>query len=207
MGKLICDSTASSPWKDPTSTPDVIPTVDLITPAWENVSGLEDQQKRNLERLQTKGVLWKHPKDQTLEAIVFRLSHGGDVEADGNCLFTASCKAMGMMMGVDGRELRRRCVKRFVEDLGGFSKNERDLIDDAIRHMYCPDLKCGWGIHVVQELKLVAKKQERVQLDLAIDELVNLGMQRYNLDFLDFLHFDVYMCVYVILCVLVIERG
>lgn len=107
------------------------------------------------------------------------------MEADGNCLFTASCKAMGMMKGVeDARELRRRCVKRFVEDLGGFCKNERDLIDDAIRHMYCPDLKCGWGIHVVQELKLVAKKLERVQLDLAIDELVNLGMQRYNLDFL-----------------------
>ncbi|KAL1808813.1 hypothetical protein ACET3Z_025803 [Daucus carota] len=178
MGKLICDSPNSSPWKDPTSTPDLISAVDFISPAaWENVSGLEDQQKRTLERLQTKGVLWKHPKDQTHEAIVFRLSHGGDVEADGNCLFTASCKAMGMA-GVDARELRRRCVKRFVEDLGGFSKNERDLIDDAIRHMYCPDLKCGWGVHVVQELKLVAKKDDRVQLDLAIDELVNLGMQR-----------------------------
>ncbi|KAL8121398.1 uncharacterized protein LOC141659063 [Apium graveolens] len=177
MGKLICDSATSSPWKDPTSTPDLISPVDLISPTWENVSGLEDQQKRNLERLQTKGVLWKHPIDQTLDSIVFRLSHGGDVEADGNCLFTASRKAMGLKE-IDAKELRRRTVKRFVEDLGDLSKNERDLIDDAIRHMYCPDLKCGWGIHVVQELKLLAKKQDRNDLDLAIDELLNLGMQR-----------------------------
>ncbi|KAK1365632.1 Gap junction beta-4 protein [Heracleum sosnowskyi] len=182
MGKLICDSPTSSPWKDPTSTPaspspDIISPVDLISPAWENVSGLEDQQKRNLERLQTKGVLWKHPKDQTLDSVVFRLSHGGDVEADGNCLFTASRKAMGLKE-IDAKELRRRTVRRFVEDLAGLSKNERDLIEDAIRHMYCPDLKCGWGIHVVQELKLLAKKQDRNDLDLAIDELLNLGMQR-----------------------------
>lgn len=100
------------------------------------------------------------------------------MEPDGNCLFTASHKAMGGLNAIDAKELRRRTVKRFVEDLGGLNKNERDLIDDAIKHMYSPDLKYGWGIHVVQELKLLAKKQDRQDLDLAIDELLNLGMQR-----------------------------
>lgn len=55
---------------------------------------------------------------------------------------------------------------------------EREAIDDAIRHMYSPDLKNGWGIHVVQEVKLLAKKEDRFALDSAIDELVHLGMQR-----------------------------
>ncbi|TKY64930.1 hypothetical protein E2542_SST07781 [Spatholobus suberectus] len=79
---------------------------------------------------------------------------------------------------VDARELRRRTVARFSEDFGSASFEEREAIDDAIRHMYSPDLKNGWGIHVVQEVKLLAKKEDRFALDSAIDELVHLGMQR-----------------------------
>ncbi|CAL5395926.1 unnamed protein product [Camellia sinensis] len=192
MGKLICDSTTSSqiiPWRDPTSAPsiDSIETVDLTdqitttATAWENVSGLEDQQKRHLRGLYAKGVLWKHPGDPS-SAVVFRLSHGGEVKADGNCLFTASQKAMMKSSTaeiMDAGDLRRRTVKRFMEDLGSFvSGEERNAIDDAIRHMYSPDLKSGWGIHVVQEVKLLAKKEDREGLDSSINELLLLGMQR-----------------------------
>ncbi|XP_059656623.1 uncharacterized protein LOC132303406 [Cornus florida] len=192
MGKLICDSTTSSPvipWRDPTSAPtlDSIETVDLADHntinAWENVTGLEDQQRRHLQRLHAKGVLWKHPGDGdsdssvVAEGVVFRLTHGGDVEADGNCLFTASQKAMGSA-AAGARDLRRRTVRRFLEDLGSVSGLERDVIEDAIKHMYSPDLRSGWGIHVVQEIKLLAKKEGREALDSAIDELVQLGMQR-----------------------------
>ncbi|XP_076960213.1 uncharacterized protein LOC143636523 [Bidens hawaiensis] len=170
MGKLICaDSTASSPvipWKDP---PSPIP--------WDDVTGLEDQQKRNLQRLHTKGVLWKHPPNKTPnQDVVFRLSHGGDVEADGNCLFTASQRAMNL--NINATDLRRRTVTRFLQDLGGGSETDRDNIDAAIKHMYAPDLRSGWGIHVVQEIKLLAKRSDRQSLDAAIDELVSLGMQR-----------------------------
>ncbi|KAK2993574.1 hypothetical protein RJ640_030881 [Escallonia rubra] len=200
MGKLICDSTASSPvipWRDPTSAPSLdqldvdqsttttATAIATLKPtAWEYVSGLEDQQRRQLQRLHTKGVLWKHPESQRSQesqdfppAVVFRLSHGGDVEADGNCLFTASMRAMGLI-GVSGRDLRRRTVRRFLEDIGSVADLERDLIGGAIRHMYSPDLGSGWGVHVVQEVKLLAKKEDRKGLDLAIDELVHLGMQR-----------------------------
>ncbi|GAB4828574.1 hypothetical protein Ancab_018234 [Ancistrocladus abbreviatus] len=52
------------------------------------------------------------------------------------------------------------------------------MTESAIRHMYAPDLKSGWGIHLVQEVKLLAKKADRESLDSAIDELVNLGMRR-----------------------------
>ncbi|XP_057495564.1 uncharacterized protein LOC130780573 [Actinidia eriantha] len=184
MGKLICDSTTSSPviqWKDPTTSPslDTIETITTtITTTWETVSGIEDQQKRHLQRLHAKGVLWKPPGDDS-SAVVFRLSHGGDVDADGNCLFTASRKAIWSTAApIDARELRRRTVRRFFTDLGSLSGDERSEIDAAIKHMYSPDLKSGWGIHVVQEVKLLAKKQDRDGLDSAIDELVHLGMQR-----------------------------
>ena len=100
------------------------------------------------------------------------------MEADGNCLFTASQKAMGLT-AIDARDLLRRTVKRFLEDLGCVSGMEREGIEEAIKHMYSPDLKSGWGIHVVQEVKLLAKKVDREALDSAINELVNLGMQRY----------------------------
>ncbi|XP_057486983.1 uncharacterized protein LOC130773068 [Actinidia eriantha] len=185
MGKLICDSMTSSPaipWREPTLSPsmDVMDPGDLVDQSsaatWEKVSGLEDQQRRSLLRLHDKGVLWKHPGDRP-HAVVFRLSHGGDVEADGNCLFTASQRAMGAKVGGAG-ELRRRTVRRFLEDLRSVGEEERKAIDAAIRHMYFPDLRSGWGVHVVQEVKLLANKQDREGLNSAIDELVCFGMQR-----------------------------
>lgn len=201
MGKLLCDSStvaetfqSSSPtvaWRDPPakSAPldeDPIEALDLVdqstADAWDAVLGLEDQQRRHLQRLHAKGVLWKHPEedDSSLpqKSMVFRLSHGGEVSSDGNCLFTASHKAMMAAREVDARELRRRTVRRFLEDYGSASVEERDVISDVIRHLYAPDLRAGWGIHVIQEVKLLAKKDERVSLDSAIDELLQLGMQR-----------------------------
>ncbi|RDX97246.1 hypothetical protein CR513_19998, partial [Mucuna pruriens] len=207
MGKLLCDSStvaepfqgsppAALPWRDPKSEP--IGAVDLVVPAniagaafsgsgWEDVVGLEEQQRRHLQRLHAKGVLWKPPEEEessssplsssALRSVVFRLSHGGEVSADGNCLFTASRKAMGRE-DVDARGLRRRTVERFLEDFRSASVEDREGIDDAIRHMYSPDLKNGWGIHVVQEVKLLAKKEDRFAHDSAIEELVHLGMQR-----------------------------
>ncbi|KAL9386661.1 hypothetical protein Peur_019785 [Populus x canadensis] len=194
MGKLLCDSTAAvaeTTFQTPTSPAvhwrdDPKATVDLseqtltiaAQPTWEDVIGLEDQQRRHLQRLQTKGVLWKHPKnDDSFPAVVFRLSHGGDVSADGNCLFTASQRAMAARE-LDARKLRSRTVRRFVEDFGSVSGEEKEVINGAIKHMYAPDLKNGWGIHVVQEIKLLANKEDRVALDSAIEELVLLGMQR-----------------------------
>ncbi|XP_042503833.1 uncharacterized protein LOC122080985 isoform X2 [Macadamia integrifolia] len=83
-----------------------------------------------------------------------------------------------MGLAVDARELRRRTVRRFLDDLGSDGTSQRDSIDVTIKHLYSPDLKSGWGIHVVQELKLLAKKEDRVGLDVPINELVDLGMQR-----------------------------
>lgn len=216
MGKLLCNSTTVAepfqgspaavalPWIDSKSPSqmDALGAVNLIVPAnlaadafsggWEDVVGLEEQQRRHLQRLHAKGVLWKPPETEDssssspslsdLRSVVFRLSHGGEVSSDGNCLFTASRKAMGYEE-MDPKELRRRTVARFLEDFGSVSFEERDAIDDAIRHMYSPDLKNGWGIHVVQEVKLLAKKEDRFALDSAIDELVHLGMQRYYMLF------------------------
>ncbi|XP_010453366.1 PREDICTED: uncharacterized protein LOC104735303 [Camelina sativa] len=205
MGKLLCDSTATFqspsptvPWREPsTAAAESLDDVDLVdestaaaaveavektmeaaATAWDEVFGLEEQQRRHLSRLHARGVLWKHPgKDESSASVVFRLSHGGEVSSDGNCLFTASHKAMEAR-GIDARDLRRRTVRRFLEDFGSASEGEKEVITDAIRHMYSPDLKSGWGIHIVQEEKLLAKKDERETLDSAIEELIQIGMQR-----------------------------
>ncbi|CAA2997386.1 Hypothetical predicted protein [Olea europaea subsp. europaea] len=197
MGKLICDSTASSPvipWRDPTTTlssldsaataaGDIVEKSTPLVPenitSWENVSGLEDQQKKHLTRLYNKGVLWKHPEDKSL-SVVFKLSYGGEVEADGNCLFTAARRSMGgdVAATATARELRMRSVRRFVEDLAAADEETKGVIESAIRHMYAPDLKSGWGIHVVQEVKMLTNKQDREGLDSSINELVQIGMQR-----------------------------
>ncbi|KAL0648037.1 hypothetical protein Bca4012_046328 [Brassica carinata] len=203
MGKLLCDSTATIqspsptvPWREPSTAAAAIDDVDLVNQssaaaaveaaektmaatAWDDVSGLEEQQRRHLRRLHAKGVLWKHPgkEESSSPPVVFRLSHGAEVSSDGNCLFTASQKAMEAR-GVDARDLRRRAVRRFLEDFGSAGEEEKEAVREAIRHMYSPDLKAGWGIHIVQEEKLLAKKEERESLDSAIDELVQIGMQR-----------------------------
>ncbi|XP_010534703.1 PREDICTED: uncharacterized protein LOC104810209 [Tarenaya hassleriana] len=201
MGKLLCDSPATIqassptvPWREPptTNASSTLDDVDLVdqsaaaavvaaaTTAWDEVVGLEEQQRRHLQRLHARGVLWKRPvkeEDDLPASVVFRLSHGGEVSADGNCLFTASQRAMGAR-GIDARELRRRTVRRFLEDFGSAKEEEKEVIGEAIRHMYSPDLKNGWGIHVVQEVKLLAKKEDRENLDSAIEELIQIGMQR-----------------------------
>ncbi|RVW84100.1 hypothetical protein CK203_040601 [Vitis vinifera] len=73
-----------------------------------------------------------------------------------------------MRCEIDARELRRRTVKRFLEDLGSLSSVERESANDAIKHMYSPDLRSGWGIHVIQEVKLLARKEDREGLMLPL---------------------------------------
>ncbi|XP_074588918.1 uncharacterized protein LOC141844826 [Curcuma longa] len=195
MGKLLLsDSTAAaeilSPSPPPPSTlhwpgPTAILTqeaADLTcaadaAAAWAAVSGLEEQQRRRMERIHARGVFWKNPRDAESTGVAFRLEHGGDVEADGNCLFTAARRVLGPK-APSARELRQRGVRRFLEDYQAGDGAGREAADGAIRNLYSPDLKSGWGIHVVQELKLLARKEDRENLDASIQELVDLGMQR-----------------------------
>eukprot|EP01018_Ginkgo_biloba_P012092 Gb_21300 [translate_table: standard] len=141
---------------------------------WETVTGLEEVQRKALRRLTSRGVYWKHPSKSSI-SVLFILFHGGDVEADGNCLFSAAQKAMRLKNSP--QELRRRAVKRFLEDYeaGVCPKEETDL---AIKHLYAPDLDGGWGVHFVQEVKLLARKADRMALDASIDELVQVGVSR-----------------------------
>lgn len=186
MGKLICDTTSNQPvlpWLNTSSTPppdseNPTTTTAAISEAasWDDVIGLEEQQRRHMTRLHEKGVLWRHPQDKTLSA-VFRLSHGGAVDHDGNCLFTAARRSMGV--DLSPRELRARVVARFLQDLENADQETKSLIQSIIINMYSPDLSSGWGVHVVQEVKFLARKQDREALDAAIDELVRFGgMQR-----------------------------
>ncbi|KAI4368514.1 hypothetical protein MLD38_017063 [Melastoma candidum] len=184
MGKLLCDSASAggspSPWIHPPQQKqphreeeslDSIPSVDPASSSWDRVPGLEDRQRNRLKRLCSKGVLWKNPKANDSAPVVFLLSHGGEVSSDGNCLFTA----VGRGIGVEPRDLRRRVVRTFQE---GVRDDEKAAVEGVIRNMYAPDVGKGWGVHVVQEVKVLAPKVERDWLDKGIEELVQLGMSR-----------------------------
>jgi len=102
---------------------------------WDAVWALEDQQRRRLHRIWERGVAWK-PSSPGAEGaapapapVVFRLDHGGEVDADGNCLFTAARTA-------DARELRHRAVRRFTEVYTAVGEDDKDAIAAAVRHLY-----------------------------------------------------------------------
>ncbi|XP_062206777.1 uncharacterized protein LOC133908667 [Phragmites australis] len=192
MGKILCDPSAAavaealppSPapapppqllaWPAPAPEPATSPT------GWDAVWALEDQQRRRLHRIWERGVAWKPSPTDGAEAapapVVFRLDHGGEVDADGNCLFTAARTAAAAK--ADARELRHRAVRRFTEVYAAAGDDDRGAVDAAVRHLYAPDLKAGWGVHVVQEIKVLAPKAQRDALETAIQELVDIGIQR-----------------------------
>lgn len=142
---------------------------------WETVKGLEDQQRTALAKIASKGVLWKHPSKGI--SYVLSLHHGGDVDADGNCLFTASQKAMHLQ-GLSPQGLRSKTVAKFRSDYMACALCKQQAMDSMIKNLYYPDLTSGWGVHVVQEIKLLVKKSEREALDTAIKELEAAGMSR-----------------------------
>lgn len=70
-------------------------------------------------------------------------------------------------------------MRRFAADYGAksFPREETDL---AIRNLYQPDLDLGWGVHFIQEVKVLALKKDRSMLDSSIGDLVRAGFSRYR---------------------------
>ncbi|TVU22349.1 hypothetical protein EJB05_32038 [Eragrostis curvula] len=195
MGKLLCDPSGAAVAEALPPSPAPAPPTPLLSwaaPApgpelstsptgWDAIWALEDQQRRRLNRIWERGVAWKpSPAPGETEgspsAVVLRLDHGGEVESDGNCLFTAARTAAAAK--ADARELRQRAVRRFAEVYAAAGDDDMGAVDAAVRHLYAPDLKAGWGVHVVQEIKMLAPKAQRDSLDAAIQELVDIGIQR-----------------------------
>ena len=112
---------------------------------WDAVWALEDQQRRRLHRIWERGVAWKPSSPgakwaapvpvpvPALAPVVFRLDHGGEVDADGNCLFTAARTAAAAK--ADARELRHRAVRRFAEVYTAAGEDDKAAIDAAVRHL------------------------------------------------------------------------
>ena len=65
--------------------------------------------------------------------------------------------AMALERKINAGELRRRIVSRFLENLRSVTEKETEMIGAIIRNMYSPDLSSGSVIHVVQEVKLLAR--------------------------------------------------
>lgn len=165
---------------------------------WSNVPGLDACQVAALNRVATKGVMITSssqplpgreeppPLSPPLPAApaaapgggsrgsqVYTLHFGGEVEPDGNCLFSAASTLLQDPGGAPAA--RRAVVRRFLADYEGGAL-PREATDRAIRNLYAPDLAAGWGVHLVQEVKVLAGKVERGALDTCIRNLVACGM-------------------------------
>jgi len=70
--------------------------------------------------------------------VVFRLDHGGEVDADGNCLFTAARTAAAAK--ADARELRHRAVRWFAEVYIAAGEDDKAAVNAAVRHCNTPVL-------------------------------------------------------------------
>ncbi|CAI5471620.1 unnamed protein product [Closterium sp. Yama58-4] len=162
------DPAACAPLERPFS-----PTCVLDPPDWATVAGLDSLQLPALQRLASHGVVWKHPATAALRR--FTLHYGGEVDADGNCLFAALNRLVPHPDGAAG--LRRRAVRRFMKEYEA-GVVERARVDAAVRHLYAPDVGVGWGVHVVQEVKLLAPRAQRAELMAAVGQLVDCGMSR-----------------------------
>ncbi|GJP56785.1 hypothetical protein CLOM_g15833 [Closterium sp. NIES-68] len=162
------DPSACPPLERPFS-----PTCVLDPPDWASVAGLDSLQLPALQRLASHGVVWKHPATAALRR--FTLHYGGEVDADGNCLFAALNRLVPHPHGA--AELRRRTVRRFMKEYEA-GVVERARVDAAVRHLYAPDVAVGWGVHVVQEVKLLAPRSQRQELVAAVAQLVDCGMSR-----------------------------
>ncbi|KAG8047960.1 hypothetical protein GUJ93_ZPchr0008g11572 [Zizania palustris] len=97
---------------------------------WTAVWALEDQQRRRLLRIWERSVAWKPPTSLPLPPLIFRLNHAGEVDTDGNCLFTTAKP--------DARDLRHRTIRRFTDVYASAPAPDRDAIDEAVHHLYAP---------------------------------------------------------------------
>ena len=55
---------------------------------------------------------------------------------------------------------------------------DKEEINKDITHLYAPNLEAKWGIHVVQEVKILTRKVDHQDLDTLINELIQVIMQR-----------------------------
>ncbi|KAG8100417.1 hypothetical protein GUJ93_ZPchr0013g35129 [Zizania palustris] len=101
---------------------------------WTAVWALEDQQRRLLLRIWERSVAWKPPTSLPLPPLIFRLNHAGEVDTDGNCLFTAARRAAAAKP--DARDLRHHTIRRFTDVYASAPAPDRDAIDEVVRHLY-----------------------------------------------------------------------
>ena len=86
--------------------------------------------------------------------MVFRLNPGREVDADGNCLFTAPRTAAAVK--ADVRELRHRAMHRIAKVHASAGEDDKGTIDTTMKHLYMLDLRTGWGFHIILEIKVLA---------------------------------------------------
>ena len=120
----------------------------------------------SLHRLQLQGVQLEGEAD-----VCYLLRYLGDVQHDGSCLFESVATALGGKESA--QSVRKRCVDRFLA-LHADGLLPKD-VDATVRGLYSPDTSVGWGVHLLQEHKMLLERTRVNEAEQAIVELEATG--------------------------------
>lgn len=142
---------------------------------WQRVSNIDSTSRELLRVLEEDGVSYV-PHD-----IAYSVKYLAPVAPFGDCMFlsmeqlllyTEECEPLSTP------EIRRVASKFFLAHYQESTDDEKARIDTAIRNLYFPSLKGGWGVSPIQTRRFVARKADKDWLFAKCVEYQEQGYSR-----------------------------
>ncbi|CAK4098561.1 unnamed protein product [Aphanomyces euteiches] len=139
---------------------------------WSKCPSLDSQSRQCLRQLEEYGVQYE-PHDTA-----YSVEYLAPVLPFGDCLFLSMEQLTLHTEGVEHlspSRLRLEAAKHFHAHYMSCSAEGKAKIDNAIRNLYYPDLRGGWGVSPTQARRFVALRSEKDWLVARIFELQDRG--------------------------------
>ncbi|TMW67111.1 hypothetical protein Poli38472_012227 [Pythium oligandrum] len=142
---------------------------------WQRVSNIDSSSRDLLRVLEEDGVTYM-PHD-----IAYSVKYLAPVAPFGDCLwlsieqlllYTEECEPLPTS------KIRRVASKFFLAHYKSCTDEEKARIDTAIRNLYFPSLKGGWGVSPMQTRRFIARKSDKDWLFAKCVELQDQGYSR-----------------------------
>ncbi|KAF0711774.1 Aste57867_5032 [Aphanomyces stellatus] len=139
---------------------------------WSRCPAVDAQSRKALRQLEELGVAYE-PHDTA-----YSVKYLAPVLPFGDCLFLSMEQLTLHTEGVEHlspSRLRLEAAKHFHAHYMSCPAEAKAKIDNAIRNLYYPDLRGGWGVSPTQARRFVALKSEKDWLVARIFELQDRG--------------------------------
>ncbi|RHY03427.1 hypothetical protein DYB25_011029 [Aphanomyces astaci] len=139
---------------------------------WAKCPSLDTQSRQCLRQLEELGVSYE-PHDTA-----YSVKYLAPVLPFGDCLFLSMEQLTAHTEGVEHltpSRLRLEAAKHFHAHYMSCTTDAKAKIDSAIRNLYYPDLRGGWGVSPTQARRFVALRHDKDWLVARIFELQDRG--------------------------------